>query len=111
MLGAVGALCCLAGGTASGSWMRLRRMERLHMLQAEVDALNTMRLMLETERPALPELLECCAEHVRGGEGAQLFEKRLRLTAHQLRCEPLESTGDSYAFACAQTVTCWEQEE
>ena len=56
MLGAAGALCCLAAGTAIGSWMSERRMARWRMLNALTDALGGMRLLLEQERPALPEL-------------------------------------------------------
>ena len=42
MLGAAGALCCLAAGTALGSWLRERRMARWRMLCAEMDALGGM---------------------------------------------------------------------
>lgn len=111
MLGAAGALCCLAAGTALGSWMRMRRMSRLGMLRAEVDALNAMRLMLEEERPALPELIEACAAYTGGDEGAELFARRLQHTAQNLRQSPLDGVMGAYAFACAQTAAPWEQEE
>ncbi len=109
MLGMAGAVCCLAAGTATGSWMKMRRMARWKMICDELEALQAMRLMLETERPALPELLEACADYTGVGEGT--VEKRIRLTAQQLRQEPLEGIGAAYTFACAQTMTAWEQDE
>lgn len=111
MLGAAGALCCLAAGTALGSWMRIRRMSRLNMLQSELDMLNAMRLMLEEERPALPELLDACAAYAGTGEGAQMAEKRWMQTALHLRQSPLGGVSEAYAFACAQTLASWEQDE
>lgn len=111
MLGAAGALCCLAAGTALGSWMRMRRTSRLSMLRAELDALNAMRMMLEEERPALPELIEACAAYTGMGEGAELLARRLRQTAQNLRQSPLDGVSGAYAFACAQTMAAWEQEE
>lgn len=111
MLGAAGALCCLAAGTALGSWMRVRRMARLNMLQSVLDMLNAMRLMLETERMALPDLLEACAEHAGVGEGAEMIRRRFCQTAQQLRLEPLEGVAAAYDFACAQSLSAWEQEE
>lgn len=109
MLGAAGALCCLAGGTALGSWVRTRRMERLHLLQAEIEAFHMMRLLLEQERPALPELLEACAGAAPYGDGAVAFAKRLRLTAQRLREQPFETSGQAYAFACSQIDVPWEK--
>jgi len=111
MLGAAGALCCLTAGAALGGWMRIRRMERLNMLRAEVDMLNAIRLLLEQERLPLPELLHECAEHAHGGDGASLIAKRFQLTAQQLRRNPLDSAGECYAYACAQTLASWEQED
>ena len=111
MLGAAGALCCLAAGTAVGSWMRMRRMTRLNMLQSVLDVLNAMRLMLETERMALPELLEKCADYAGTGDGAELVGKRFLYAARQLRQEPLEGMTSAYALACRQIPTVWEQEE
>jgi len=111
MLGAAGALCCLAAGTALGGWMRIRRMTRLNMLQAEMDVLNAMRLMLGQERPALPELLESCACYAGSGTGAEMVCKRLRQTAAHLRRFPLEGIHKAYGMACAETVAPWEQEE
>ena len=109
MLGMAGAVCCLAAGTATGSWMKMRRMARWKMICAEMEALQAMRLMLETERPALPELLDACAGYT--GEGEGMVKKRLMLTAQHLRQEPAEGIGAAYAFACAQTMTAWEQAE
>lgn len=111
MLGAAGALCCLAAGTALGSWMRLRRMARLNMLRSALDMINAMRLMLETERLSLPELLESCADYAGAGDGAEVIRKRFLHTARQLRQEPLEGLFSAYAFACAQSAAVWEQEE
>jgi len=111
MLGAAGALCCLAAGSALGGWMRLRRMTRLNMLHALLDMLNAMRMLLETERMALPELLESCADYAGTGEGAQIMRNRFCHAAHQLRQEPLEGMASAYAFACAQSQNAWEQED
>lgn len=111
MLGAAGALCCLAAGTAMGGWMRMRRTTRLGALNAMLDMLNAMRLLLETERLPLPELLEACADHGGLGEGAQLMQKRFRLAAQQLRQEPLEGMAAAYAAACARSRCAWEQED
>lgn len=111
MLGAAGALCCLAAGTALGSWMRIRRQTRLGMLLAEIEALNAMRLMLEEERPALPELIAACADLAAVGEGAELLARRLRKTAQNLRDFPLDGVEKAYAAACAQTPAYWEKQE
>jgi len=111
MLGAAGALCCLVGGTALGSWMRLRRMTRLNMLHSLMDMLNAMRLMLETERMALPDLLEACVDYAGAGDGAQVIRKRFCCAAQQLRQQPLEGVASAYVFACAQSQNAWEQED
>ena len=111
MLGAAGALCCLAGGTALGSWMRMRRTERLHMLQAEIEALHAMRLLLEQERPALPDLLEVCAGAATHSDGDGAFAERLRMTAQRLREQPFETLGQAYAFACSKIAAPWEKRE
>ena len=111
MLGAAGALCCLAAGTAAGSWMRERRLARWRMLHGEIDALSGMRILLEQERPALPELLEECAGYVSCGSGAEQVVQRLRLAAGILVEEPLLGTGDAYALACARTYAPWEKQE
>jgi len=109
MLGLAGAVCCLAAGTATGSWMKMRRMARWKIICAQLEALQAMRLMLETEKPALPDLLEASAVCAGGGE--ETFPRRLRLTAQQLRREPADGIGAAYAVACAQTLTGWEQAE
>lgn len=111
MLGAAGALCCLVAGTAAGSWLKVRRLARLNMLRAVLDVLNAMRLLLETERLALPELLEKAAVYAGEGEGAEMVGKRFILAAKQLRKEPLSSVLDAYAGACAKCAAPWEQPE
>ena len=111
MLGAAGALCCLAAGTAIGSWMRERRMTRWVMLNALMDALGGMRLLLEQERPALPELLSDCAGYIAGGSGADQAAGRLRLTAEILAQEPLRGVAEAYALACAKVYAPWEEQE
>ena len=111
MLGAAGALCCLAAGTAAGSWLKMRRLTRLNMLRAALEALNAMRLLLETERLALPELLEKAAEYAGNDEGAETVGKRFRLAAKQLRNDPLSGVPAAYASACAGCAAPWEQPE
>lgn len=111
MLGAAGALCCLAAGTALGSWLRERRLCRLHMLRAETEALSGMRLLLEQERPALPELLSACATYVSGEAGAESVARRLMLTSETLVREPLIGLDMAYAQACARIPAPWEQAE
>ena len=107
MLGPAGALCCLTAGAALGSWMKQRRLLRLSFLRSAVDALCAMRLMLEEQRPALPELLEGCAACASG----EVLPQRLRLAARHLRQEPLAGVEGAWKAACAQTVVPWEQEE
>lgn len=111
MLGAAGALCCLAAGTALGSWMRMRRMTRLNMLHAMLEMLNAMRMLLETEKIPLTELLERCANYAGAGDGAQMMKKRFCLTAQELRQEPLTGLSAAYGCACAQSANPWEQAE
>ena len=111
MLGAAGALCCLAAGTAIGSWMGERRMARWRMISAYADALGGMRLLLEQERPALPELLSDCAGYIAHGSGAEEAAKRLRLTARFLEQQPLLQVSDAYASACAKVYAPWEKPE
>lgn len=109
MLGAAGALCCLAAGMALGSWMRDRRLTRFHMLQAEVESLGGMRLLLEQERPAMPELLAASAAYASGGTGAQTVAQRLMLASEMLAREPLLGMNGAYARACAMIPAPWEQ--
>ncbi len=111
MLGAAGALCCLTAGTALGGWMRDRRMCRLRMLRAEMEALGGMRLLLEQERPAMPDLLLACAGYAPGGPGGDVVAKRLTLAAQALLREPLSGLAGAYAQACAQAPAPWERIE
>ncbi len=111
MLGAAGALCCLAAGTALGSWMRERRMARFRMLSAEVDALGGIRLMLSEERPALTELLHNSIGYVPQGMGAEEVANRLEKMAVTLGQDPIQSPCGAYALACAQFPAPWEKEE
>ena len=111
MLGAAGALCCLAAGTALGSWLRDRRLARWRMICAEIDALGGMRLLLEQERPAVPELLAACAGYVSCTEGAEQVAFRFRLAAKKMAEEPFVSVAEAYAFACTQVAAPWEKQE
>ena len=107
MLGAAGALCCLAAGTAIGGWMRERRLARLRMLRAEVDALSCMRMLLEQERPPLPELLRACAS----GLSSEQVAQRLLIAAERLAADPFIGMTGAYASACAAVAMPWEQLE
>lgn len=111
MLGAAGALCCFAGGTAIGFWMRERRLARLRMLHAQEDALGCMRMLLEQERPPLPELLRACAAGLSGAQGARQAAQRFRLAAERLEADPLSGAAGAYAAACAQIEAPWERAE
>ncbi len=111
MLGAAGALCCLAAGTAVGGWMKIQRSARLELLRSAVEMLNAMRLLLETERLSLPELLETCAEHGGSSEAAQLIRRRFRRAAQHLRQEPLSGVSAAYTAACACHPCSWEHAE
>lgn len=111
MLGAAGALCCLAGGTAMGVWMRTRRVLRFGMLQATLEMLNGMRLLLETERLALPDLLEACAGYAGPDEGGRCMASRFQCTARHLRSNPAEGTAAAYAFAGTRFPAAWERTE
>ena len=108
MLGAAGALCCLLGGTGVGFWLRERKLLRLRMLRAEMDALGCMRMLLEQERPPLPELLTEC---VVGIQDSEEVRKRFRLTARYLMQDPMTGTAAAYASACLQIPMPWEQPE
>ena len=72
MLGAAGALLCMALGTALGAGLKERRCARLRLLENEVELLARLRLMILEERLGLPALLRACAAD--GGEG--LFARR-----------------------------------
>lgn len=109
MLGAAGALCCVAAGTALGCWMREKKLARFQMLQGMLDALEGMRLLLEQERPALPDLLLAGAGCAIGGAGAKQAAARLKRTAAYLLDNPLGSVSEAYAQACAECPASWEQ--
>ena len=111
MLGAAGALCCLMAGTAAGGWMNACRTVRLEMLCAVLDVLHSMRMLLETERLSLPELLKASAEYAGTGEGARVVQKRWETAAEQLRTEPLTEIAAAYASASRQHPLAWEQAE
>lgn len=111
MLGAAGALCCLTAGTALGGWMRERRLCRLRMLRAEIEALGGMRLLLEQERPAMPDLLLSCAGYAPGGPGGDVVASRFTRAAQELLREPLSGLDAAYARACVQTPAPWERLE
>jgi len=111
MLGAAGALCCLAAGTAAGSWMKERRAARWRMLQAEMDALGGMRLLLEQERPGMTELLSQSAGYAGAGTGADEVARRLYSAAETLARSPLEGISGAYASACMQVPAQWEKPE
>ena len=111
MLGAAGALLCLACGMAAGSWMRERRMERWRMLSAYMEAIGGMRVLLEQERPSLPDLLESAAECISSGTGAQQAAQRLKYMAHSIALQPLMSVSDAYASACCKFAAPWEKQE
>ena len=100
MLGAAGALCCVAAGTAVGSWLRERRAMRYRLIRAETEALSRMRVLLEQERPALPELLRRSADNVSCADGVKEVAMRLRLAAETLEREPLSGVEGAYACAC-----------
>ena len=110
-LGAPGALCCLAAGTALGSWLRERRLARWRMLRALTEALGFMRLMLEQERPPLPELLNQSAACMGSGSGCDEVAKRFQRTAEEMVLQPLSGVACAYAKACAEIPMPWEQAE
>lgn len=111
MLGAAGALCCAAAGMALGSWMREKRMARFCMLQAMTEALGGMRLLLEQERPALPDLFMQGAQYAGRGQGAQQTADRLKRTAEHLMGNALLSVSEAYARACVEYPAPWERAE
>ncbi len=111
MMGAAGALCCLTAGTALGHFFRDRRLSRLRMLRAEMDALSGMRLLLEQERLSMPQLLAECAHHARPGSGGEQVSRRLLSAAHALAAEPLLGVAGAYEQACRAIPMPWEQAE
>lgn len=111
MLGATGALCCIAAGTALGGWLRERRLARWRMLRALTEALGFMRLMLEQERLALPELLSQSAACAGAGLGSAEASARLMKAAEELVRNPIAGIACAYDSACAQVAAPWEQAE
>lgn len=108
-LGAAGALACLSIGAAFGSWLRERRLARYHMLLALTDVLGGMRLLLEQERPSVPDLLCMSATWASHGAGRDQVAARLMLAAEALIREPFLQVAHAYALACAQIPAPWEQ--
>lgn len=111
MLGAAGAIMCLAAGTALGIHMRDRRQARLRLLQCEADVLAGMRLLLVQERLAMGELLTECAGLVPKQAYTRQFGERLRKAAEALAGDPLNGVAGAYAAACGLTPMPWEQAE
>ena len=111
MLGATGALVCVAAGTALGGWLRERRLARWRMLRALTEMLGFMRLMIAEERPALPDLLAQCAASAGMSPGSSEAARRFLLTSEELVRNPLSGLGCAYAKACAQVPVPWEQIE
>ena len=111
MLGAAGALGCLAAGLALGSWMRERRLRRLQLLQAQTDAVSRMRLLLEQERPSVTELLDSAGRCVAEAEGARPCAMRLLQMAKLMKQQPLLSTSQAYEACEKQFPAPWEQAE
>ena len=112
MLGAAGAAACLALGTAFGCWLRERRLLRFQMISAEMDALGGMRLLLEQERPSLPELLSLSATYAAGNAGGDAVARRLMLVSDALVRDPMLPLPSAYEKACAQIpAPCEEADE
>lgn len=107
MLGAAGALCCLAAGTALGGWLRERRMARWRMLRSLTETVSLMQLLLEQERPPLPELLHRCAACAE----CDVSARRLTEAAQKLERDPLCGLETAYAHACEQIPAPWERAE
>lgn len=107
MLGAAGALMCMAAGTALGVAVRERRYARLRLIENELELLARLRLMLLEERLGLCQLLrECAAIGERG-----IFPRRMELTARTLENDPLTGSGNAYLQACHAAPAAWEQGE
>ncbi|MEG0740743.1 MAG: hypothetical protein RSB91_09535 [Clostridia bacterium] len=111
MLGAAGALLCLSTGTVLGLAARDRRHARLRLLQAEMDVLAGMRLMLSEERFGMGELLARCSELVPGQPHAQRMTERFRMAAEELGKAPLEGVAGAYCRASAALPIPWEKAE
>lgn len=107
MLGAAGALLCMALGTALGAGLKERRCARLRLLENEVELLARLRLMILEERLGLPALLRACAAD--GGEG--LFARRLEKTAEFLEKHPLAGLREAYRQAVSALPLSAEKPE
>lgn len=108
MLGAAGALMCMAAGTALGVAIRERRYARLRLIESELEILMHLRLMLLEERLGLCQLLRDCAA---AGESSGVFPRRLTAAACALEQNPLLGSGSAYAMACDAVPAPWEQPE
>lgn len=107
MLGAAGALLCMALGTAFGAGLKERRCARLRLLENEVELLARLRLMILEERLGLPTLLRACAAD--GGEG--LFARRLEKTAELLEKHPLAGLREAHRQAVSALPLSAEKPE
>lgn len=110
MLGVAGALLCLLAGTALGAGMKDRRQARLKLLQAETEAVGGMRLLIQQEKPGLPQLLRLSADYAATGYGADQVVRRLLYTADRLQKEPSIGLERAYAAACNAVPASFEKE-
>ncbi len=107
MLGAAGALLCMALGTALGAGLKERRCARLRLLENELELLARMRLLILEERLGLPALLRVCASD--GDEG--VFSHRLEKAAEILEKHPLLGLRDAYQQATSALPLSAEKSE
>ena len=105
MLGAAGALLCMALGTALGAGLKERRCARLRLLENEMELLA--RLLILEERLGLPALLRVCASD--GDEG--VFSHRLEKAAEILEKHPLLGLRDAYQQATSALPLSAEKSE
>lgn len=108
MLGAAGALCCLACGTGVGLYLREGRRARLRLLLAYTDMLSGLRVLLMQERLGMGELLRRGAELAGGDER---LGQRMTHTVTALGERPLEGVWGAYQAACAAVPIAWERAE
>ena len=101
MLGAAGALLCMALGTALGAGLKERRCARLRLLE------NELELLALEERLGLPALLRVCASD--GDEG--VFSHRLEKAAEILEKHPLLGLRDAYQQATSALPLSAEKSE
>ncbi|MEG0511089.1 MAG: hypothetical protein RR653_00055 [Clostridia bacterium] len=109
MLGAAGALLCMAAGTAMGIFLRDARQARLRFLQCEADVLAGMRLLLAQERLGMGDLLVESMGFAPQNADAARVRERLAKTAEALGMNPLSGVGEAYQKACKQVKVPWEQ--